>query len=223
MGFFKVNTEEASKVEGGGSNYVTQSGIYDIVLKALIVDVNDKGARTLNPYFSVNDQDQVIYGGIRLDNNDGSANFQANVFNKLCVVCGLEDIEDPVEATLPIGKGGIDKDVAVLPDFEEIPLKMRVQMEYSVYNGQIQEKKVIKTFYREDGAEASEILNESEVGVKLEKDQAYASNVTYKDDLTAEVVAEWIANGRTGGATGTPAKAAPKAQFGRKFGAAKKD
>ncbi len=225
MGFFKIDTTAASKSEGG--NYINQSDIYDVTIKAVIVDTNDKGARSLNFFINNNGQDQVIYGGLRLDNNDGKPNFQAAVFNKLCVIAGLENIEDPVEATLPIGPKGADKDVAVLPDFEDLDVKIRVQMEYNVPTmgakaGQIREAKMIKGFYRADGASSQEIINETEVGVNLEKDTAYAQNVTYKDGTTAESVAAWIASGR--GNSGAPAAsagsgAAPKASFGkRSFG-----
>ena len=229
MSFFKVNTESAAKVEGG--NFINQSGIYDVTIKAIIVDTNGKGARSLNFYIDNNGTEQVIYGGLQLDNNDGSANFQANTFNKLCVVAELEAIQDPVEATLPIGKAGAAKDVAVLPDFEEFDCKMRVQMEYTVVPdadkngkpyakaGQISERKLIKAFYSTDGAEASEILNKTEPGIKLAKDLVYAENVTYKDGLTAEAIAAWIAGGRDASATPTNATPTPKASFGkREFG-----
>jgi len=219
--FFKVDLTAASKSEGG-SNTINKSGIYDVTLKNIIVDINDKGARTLNLFVDNNGTAQVMYGAIRLDNNDGSANFQAGLFSKLAVVCGIEDISDPEEAELPIGKGGIAKEVAILPDFQDIELKMRVQMEYSIVPegyakaGQISEKKVIKAFYTDSGASAEEILNETEAGVKLAKDMAYAENVTYKDGLTEEAITAWVAGGRDSGTASAPAtKAAPKASFGK--------
>lgn len=228
--FFKIDTTEAAKSEGG--NYINTSDIYDVTIKAVIVDTNDKGARSLNFYVSNNGTDQVIYGGLRLDNNDGSANFQANVFNKLCVVAGLEAIEDPVEATLPIGPNGAAKDVAVLPDFEEFDCKMRVQMEYSIPTmganaGKIRESKSVKAFYRADGADASEIINETPIGVKLEKDMVYAANISYResskgagDAPTPEAVAAWIAGGRGRDTKAATTTAVPKASFGkRSFGA----
>jgi len=227
MAFFKVDVAAAAKNEGG-SNTINKSGIYDITLKNIIVDINDKSARTLNLFVDNNGTAQVMYGAIKLDNNDGSANFQAGLFSKLAVVCGIEDISDPEEAELPIGKGGIAKEVAILPDFQDIELKMRVQMEYSVVPdtdkngkpyataGQISEKKVIKAFYTDSGASAEEILNETEAGVKLAKDLAYAENVTYKDGLTEEAITAWIAGGRDSGtAPASTTKAAPKASFGK--------
>lgn len=224
MAFFKVDTTAASKQEGG--NHINTSGIYDVTIKNIIVDINDKGARSLNLYVDNAGTPQVLFGAIKLDNNDGTPNFQAALFSKLCVVAGVEDVSDPEEATLPIGKDKADKDVAVLPDFVDIDVKMRVQMEYSIVPegyqkaGQISEKKVIKAFYTAEGASANEILNETEVGVNLEKDMKYADNVTYKDGLTAESVAAWIAGGRQGTVAGSsaPKTAAPKPTFGKKFG-----
>lgn len=223
MGFFTVNVAEAAKQSGG--NYINQSGVYDVTIKQVIVDYNDHGARTLNFYVDNNGQEQVIYGGIRLDNNDGTPNFQAPLFNKLCVIAGLEDVQDPEEATLPIGKEGADKDVAILPDFQDIDVKMWIQLEYSVIGsgakqGEISEKKVIKGFYSAEGASSDEIINETEVGVRFNKDSKYHNNTSYKDGLTEEAVNEWIAGGRKGKATAAPKTAAPKPSFGKpKFGA----
>lgn len=226
MSFFKTNQEAAAKQEGG--NYVTESGIYDIDLKHVIVDVNDAGGMSLNFNFDLNGQDQTLYGGLRLTNNDGKENFQANTFNKLLVIAGLEEVADPIEAVLPIGKEGADKEVMILDELTDFgAIKMRVQMEYSKYNGDYTEKKIIKSFYREDDASADEIINETEVGVKLGKDEAFASNITYKESVkgandapTAEEIAAWIAGGRkkgTAGASGAAAPAANKPKFGKKF------
>jgi hypothetical protein len=221
MSFFKVDVAAAAKSEGG-RNTINTAGSYEVTLKNIIVDVNDKGARTLNLFVDNNGTAQVMYGAIRLDNNDGTPNFQAGLFNKLAVVCGIEDISNPEEEELPIGKAGAMKEVAILPDFKDIDLKMRVQMEYSIVPagyakaGQISEKKVIKAFYTDTGASAEEILNETEAGVKLAKDSAYAGNVTYKDGLTEEVITAWIAGGRdSGSAPASTAKVAPKVSFGK--------
>lgn len=218
MAFIKRNTATAAKSEGG--NYITESGIYDVTLKHVLVDQNDSGSTSLSFVVERNGQEQVIWSGLRLTNNDGSENFQAATFHKLLAILDIEDVADPEEAVLPIGKDGADKEVYVLADIPEADVKMRVQMEYSKYQGDIKEKKLVKAFYREDGASAEEILNETEIGVKLAKDEEYASNVTYRDDLTAEEVQEWIKGGRgSGGAKGTGGKTdTNKPKFGKKFG-----
>ena len=52
-------------------------------------------------------------------------------------------------------------------------------------------------FYRaSDGATAAEILNETQVGVQLEKDLKYASENKYDDGLTVEEVEAWKAEGK---------------------------
>lgn len=221
MAFFNVSKEEAAKVAVGG-NYINKSGVYDVELKAVIVDYNDKGARSLNFYIDNNGQEQVIYGGLRLDNNDGSASFQVPLFNNLCVIVGLDVISDPEEATLPIGKEGVDKNVAVLPDFQDLLVKMWIQQEYTVYNGSIKEKKLVKGFYSEKGTSADEIINETESGVRFAKDEKYHNNTTYKDGLTEEVVQAWIADGRKENTMGKATATAPKVSFGKPQFAAKK-
>lgn len=214
MSFFQVNREQAAKQEGG--NHINSSGIYDITVLAPIVSTNDKGARTIDFYVDHNGTDQVIYGGLRLENNDGSANFSAAIFNKFCVIADVDDISAPEEAELPIGKEKAMKEVNVLADLADIECKIRIQMEYSKYQGEIKEKKVIKGFYRADGASSQEIINETEVGVNLGKDEAYADNVTYKDGLTEEDIVAWVAAGRTGGASAGGSTPAPKPSFSKK-------
>ena len=206
MAFF-VTKKDAASVSDGGS-YINQSGIYDVTLKIVSVDVGDNGSTALNFNVDYQGSDQTFYG-LRLTNNDGSENFGAKVFNKLCVVAGVDAVSDPEVQEHKLGKDQTPTDLAVLTDFTDLPVKVRIQYEYSKYQGKIQEKKVIKAFYREDGASASEILNETPVGVQLAKDLNYASNITYKDGLTAEDVAAWKAE-----KSGKPAPAnstAPKA------------
>lgn len=214
MAFFKVSSEEAIKASTEG--YINRSGVYDVTIKSIIVDYNNHGARTLSFYIEHNGQDQTLWGALRLDNNDGTPNFQAAQFHKLCIIAGLDTVADPEETTLPIGKDGMDKDVLVLPDFIVLDVKIWVKFEYSIYNGSIKERKLIKNFYAANGASADELINKSEQGVRFAKDEKYHQNTTYKDGLTEEIVKKWIAEGRkenTMGKTITP----PKILF-KKFG-----
>ena len=103
---------------------------------------------------------------MRLTNNDGSPNLGQKLFTKLCVVAGAADggeINDPVSRMIPMGKGGEEVECMVLEDFDNVPVTIRLQMEYSMYEGKIQETKSIRNFFRyEDKATASEIVNNSE-------------------------------------------------------------
>ena len=220
MGFFKAKTDaESVKQDGGGSKYLSKSGIYDINIIAPFV-VTGNGEVTGVDFFIDHDgQKQPLYGNLKLTNKDGTENFGAKVFNQLIIVAGLDEVADPVEAELPMGKKGAMKDAAVLEDLADLDVKVRVQMEYSIYGGNISEKTIIKSFYRlDDNATAEEIVNESDFGVQFEKDGPYAENVTYKDGLDADQIATWIANKRPKGGAGASNASAPtkKPSFGKK-------
>ena len=187
--FFVPKTDVASIQDGG--NYITTSGIYDVTLKVVSVKVNNHNARSLDFNVEYQGSNQVFYG-LKLDNNDGSENFERKVFNKLVIVCGPHSVSDPEIQEHKLGKDQTPTDLAVLTDFTDIPVKMRVQFEYSIYNNEIKEKKLIRSFYRShDGATAAEILAGKGYGQQLAKDMEYANNVVYKDGLTAEDVAAW--------------------------------
>lgn len=221
---FAKSSKKAEDVKQSGGNYINGSGIYPVNIIAPIVSVSNGGSTTVEMFVEHNGQKQVIYGNLRVTNNDDSPNkIGAKIFNQLMIIADVDDVADPIEAELPIGKKEKMKDAAVLEDLCDIDVLMRVQMEYGAWNGNIQENKVIKGFYRaEDKATAEEIVNESEAGKGYEGDQKYVNNVTYNDGITPEQVAEWIAAKRpdgtagdtSGGDTGAESKAAPK--FGKK-------
>lgn len=198
MSFFKpVATAEAVKEQTGGS-YINDSGIYDVTLKIVSVKVNEHNARSLNFNVDYNGTPTTFYG-LKLDNNDGTPNFQQSIFNKLCIIAGLDAVSDPEIQEHRLGKDGTLTELAVLPDFTDLPVKVRVQKEYRKYNDKISRSFVIRNFYREDGASASEIINGTEIGAQLKKDEPYASNVTYRD-CTPEEVAAWEAAQKAGSA-----------------------
>jgi len=228
MSFFK-SSKKQEDVKQGGSNHITTSGLYHVLILAPIVSVSKNGSTSIDMYVEHKGQKQIIYGNLRITNNDGSENkIGSKVFNQLMIISGKDEVADPIEVELPIGKKEAMKEAAVLEDLADIPILMRIQMEYSVYNGKVQEKKVIKGFFREsDKASAEEIVNESEVGVSLEKEMKYVDNVTYKDDLTPELIQAWIADGRkdglpAGASASSSSEPAKKPAFGkRRFGADK--
>jgi hypothetical protein len=226
--FFK-SSKKAEDVKQGGSNHITASGVYPVTILAPIVSVSKNGSTSIDMYLEHKGQKQVIYGNLRITNNDGSDNkIGSKVFNQMMIISGKDEVSDPIEVELPIGKKEAMKEAAILEDLADIPILMRIQMEYSVYNGKVQEKKVIKAFFREsDNASAEEIVNESTPGESFEKEMKYVDNVTYKDDLTPEAIQAWIAGGRkdgvpAGSSAGSSSEPAKKPAFGkRRFGADK--
>lgn len=214
MSFFSVNKDVAANKESTGGSYLNKSGIYPVIINFVSVQVGDKNDRVLDFNLDYNGNGSTIYG-LRLDNKDGSKNFQADVFNRLCNVLELDGVSSPEIEEHKVGKDQTPKEFAVLPDFSGQAVFIRVQEEYSKYNGEIKERLVIKNFYRaSDGASASEILAGDKFGEQLKKDKAYADNITYKDGVTAEDVAAWRASRSSGGnKTSTPAPVVKKNAF----------
>ena len=230
MAFFKSNTTKEAVAEPTmGAKYISKSGIYPVTIKIASVETNDKGANSINFNVEGEDGSETTFYGLRLQNNDGSENFAAKIFNRLCIVADLEEVQDPEEEEHTLGKDNKVVTLAVLPDFTDFECIIRVQEEYSRIGegyknaGSIRKAMVIRDFYRADGAHAEEIIDETPVGEKIQKDYEYAANVTYRDSAkgandapTAEDVAEWK-EAKKNGTVAPTKKAAPKAAIKGKF------
>lgn len=222
MAFYKTSTDEENVRDyNGNSSYINTSGFYDIVIKDVIVDQTPNGSTFLNLWIECNGQLQPLYQAMRLTNNDGTANLGQRLFNKLCIIAGKEEIADAVPKQIPMGKGGAMVDCMVLEDLADLPIQVRIQMEYSMYEGKIRESKVIRNFFRyEDKATASEIVNNAEFGKQYEKEAKYAEKVSYKDGLTEEDVAQYLKDRRSNKKQETDKKPAngfsQKRVFGKK-------
>ena len=220
MSFFKASKSKEDVKQGGGTGHIVASGCYPVNIIAPFVSVSQGGSHSIDLFLEHEGKQQVLYGNMRITNNDGSENkIGAKVFNQLVIIADVEEVADPVDAELSIGKGGELKDASVLEDLSDIDVILRVQLEYSAYNGNIQEKKVIRGFFRaSDNASAEEIVNDANFGAQYESEKAYFDNVTYKDGLDADAVSAWVAAGRPKGTAGGGSKsaAAPKPSFGKK-------
>lgn len=207
--------QEAIKDSGNGGGLINRSGIYDVTINYVQVAETKNGAYQLNFNVKSGGMDQTIYGPI-LVGKDGKVNeITQNLLNRLCIIAGMEDGQEieTEEAEFPVGKDQKMMEMQIIPELSDLPVKMRVQMEYSLWDNNIQERKAIKAFYREDGATAAEAESGENIGKRLALDEdKYASNVTYKDGLTEADVQEWIQSRMSGNATAAPKPApAPKA------------
>ena len=233
--FTAKKTEDAVVEYTGGSNskYIGASGMFPVSIIAPFVNAGNAKATTIDLFVDYAEQKQVVYGNISYTNKDGSANvIGQDVFNKLVIVTGVDEINEPIEAELPIGKKGAMKDCAVLEDLADYEVVMQIRMEYGIYNNNITEKTVIKSFFRaEDYASAEEIVaaeagKDVVFGTQYAKIAEGADYVQYHDGLDEAKVAEWIKAKRPKGTAGSSAagqseSAVKKPSFGSKpkFGA----
>jgi len=227
---FATASKKQEDVKQGGSAYINGSGIYPVTILAPVVSVGKKGAQTVDLYVEHQGQKQICYGNLRITNNDDSPNkIGAKIFNQLLIIADVDSVAFPVAEELPIGKKDSKgnptmKEVDILEDLCDLEVLMRIQMEYNVFNGNIQEKKNIKSFFRaSDKATAEEIVNGTEAGLGYEREQKYVNNVTYEDGLTEEIIAQWIKDKRPkgtggGGTSSAPEKAPSFGTKGKRFG-----
>lgn len=173
-----------------GSSYINKSGIYDVVIKFASVEQSKSGATQVNFNVDYNGNTQAIYGPYIASKDGTPISMGVRFLTELGIISGLKEGEDLTteEESFKVGKDNKEKEFTIITQFSDLEVKMRLQEEYSSYNGEISKRMVLKAVYRgKDGASAEEISNNSEVGVKLKKDQAYASDITYTDCTADEV------------------------------------
>jgi hypothetical protein len=220
---FKVTTSNEAINESTQSSYMSKSGIYPVSIQFASLDVTASGAESVNFNFLYNGEAQTVYGPF-VTNRDGEVNsIGAKIINKLAVIAGMTEGDDfeIEEETHAVGKDKKEQEFAVITNFTGVECQVRLQEEYSINpkTKEIQKRMVIKNFFAANGASAAEIVNETTPGADLEREQKYASNVTYKDDLDPDSVAAWRESKKSGTAT-TPkpkATAKPAAKAGSLF------
>lgn len=208
---FKVTSNAAALSESTGSSYMNKSGIYPVTINFASLDVAASGAESVNFQFLYNGEPQTVYGPY-VTNKDGAVNeIGAKLINKLAIIAGMTEGDDfeIEEETHAVGKDKKDQEFAVITNFTDVECQVRLQEEYSINpkTKEIQKRMVIKNFFAANGASAAEIVNETAPGADLEREQKYATNVTYKDDLDPDSVAAWRESKKSGAAAAPKPKA----------------
>lgn len=233
MGFYKAKKTEEATAEytgSGNSKYISTSGMFPVTVIVPFVNAGKEKATVIDLFVDYNEQKQVVYGSMSYTNKDGKDNkIGQEIFNKFVILANVDEVAEPVEAELPIGKKGAMKDAAVLEDLADIEVIMQIRMEYGVWNNNITEKTVIKSFFRStDNASVEEIVaaeagKEVVFGTQYERLAEGADFVTYNDGLDEERVQAWVKAKRPKGTGGASAAATTtkKPSFGAKpkFGA----
>lgn len=209
---FKVNTSN-NAIQESGSSYIAKSGIYDVTIDFASIAVSSGGAESINFNLDYNGNKQTIYGPYVTDKAGNTLEIGAKLINKLAIITGMTDGDDfqVEQEEHAVGKDNKPQEFAVITNFSDLPIKIRLQEEYAINpkTQEIRKSLVIKSFFRADGASAEEIVNDSEVGKRLTLEtEKYADNITYRDNLTAEDIENWKQSKSSGTPTPTK-KAAP--------------
>lgn len=205
----KVSAKAEDIKDSGGASFINSSDVFDVTLNFVSIEKTKNGAKQANFNITYKDNNQVIYGPI-IFNKDKSVNtIGMSLINKLGVISGLEDGDDldVEEETHKVGKENKAQDFEVITNFSGMDVKLRIQREYTRYNGEIKRGLVIRNAFRmKDGASAAEIVQDGEIGKQLQQELAkYVGVDSLRDDLTEQEVADWEEAQRAGrGSKATP-------------------
>jgi hypothetical protein len=219
MSFFNTETNPELVKDTVSGNFITESGIYPLSIKYAVVRKNEKGSEWIDLIADYNGTDVTFYMAMFLKKQDGSDGFDKDLLNKLCIIGGIDVVDDPIDQELMNSKTGEVSVVQILPEFSSLDVYARIQIEYSMYNDKVQMRRRIKSFFRADKASASEIVNKvpatskdeqssyigKQYGVEEEKSHA----ISYKNGLTAEAVKIWQENNRNNKASSDKASDKP--------------
>lgn len=200
-----ISTSQDALKDAGGSSFIGTEGIYGATLNFVSISTTKNGAKQVDFNIDYKGNSQVIYGPI-IVNKDGKVNeIGMSLINKLGVIVGLgEGDELNVETeTHKVGKDNKSQDFEVITDFSGQDVKLRVQREYTRYNGEIQRSLVIRNVFRADGASAAEITNEGEIGKQMALElEKYCAAPSYKDGVTPEEATAFDASKASAAKTG---------------------
>ena len=191
MSFFTPHTDNVAAGLGASGTWIKDTGIYEIVILYLSVEQGNEQAIRLNLNYKLveNDTTGTLYG-LSIRNRDGKPNFQAEIFNNLCIIADIKDsVKEPVRQVVDLPRMG-SKELNVLEQFSNLKVKVRVQAEYSRYEGEIRENMRICNFFRaHDNKSAREIATGKDLG-----DYANESRIRepyYRDSVSKEEVERW--------------------------------
>lgn len=203
-----ISTSQDAIKDASGSSYIREENVYDVKIVFASVKSTTNGAKTVDFNLEYKGNPQVIYGPTIINKNGEPNTIGMSLINKLGVIAGLTDGQElNIESeSHKVGKDQKLQDFDVITDFSGLEVKIRVQREYTRYNGQIRRALHIRNVFREDGASAAEITSGAEIGKQLQLEiEKYTTGPSYKDGVTPEEATAWEQSQRAGNGGSTPA------------------
>jgi len=171
-----------------------------------------------------NGNSQTIYGSTVQNIDESTNEIGARLLNKLLVIGGMEDGQEPTmeEEVHNVGKDNKPQEFMCLTDLADLEIKIQIKQEFTKYKGEIRESMVPYNFFSAEGATADELTQKEDddkvvLGAQLEKilTKDATTQPFYKENKSAgeaaptpEEVAAWIEAKR--GSKGGKKAPAPK-------------
>ena len=203
-------------VANNNEGFINKCGLYPVTIKFISFSQTSTGSWKFDLNIEHKGASQVIWGSVFRDKDGEPVSIGARQMEALGTMIGLEPNSSltTTTRTFNIGKDNKPTSFLIAEEFCDLEVQLRLQLEYSEYNG-IRENLVIRNIFRaEDGASAEEIragVPTEELGKQLRLEMENHNNgPIYRDGLTPEQVEEWIKGGRNKGTTPAPTSASTK-------------
>lgn len=213
-----ISTSSESVRDSSGASFIGDNGVYDVTINFASIEETTNGAHQLNLNVDYNGNSQVLYGPIIVKKDGNPNEVGMTLLNKIGTIAGLEDGAELTveEETHRVGKDNKAQDFDVITDFTGVELKLRIQRSYSKYQGNIRRSLEIRNVFRSDGATASEIIADTEVGKQLALEMERYAATSHYDGVTEEEAEAWEQEQRSASKGGKGSKAAPKGKVASK-------
>ena len=152
---FNFDEELAETAETTGGSFGTlDTGIYGVTVNFASLDVTSKGNNTLALDITTDDGHTTTiwsaFGTIDKTWSSGSENFSYKDFQSFMAVAGAKSIT-PTPYALKKDDGTLIKNLSVIKELHGIKLKLAIQKELDMYNGEVKERNLIHSSYNAKG------------------------------------------------------------------------
>lgn len=176
---FSLNNDIALEAENtGGSFGVLDTGVYSITIKHAAMNKTKNGNNVVDISIQTEDGHETTIWGMCIDPTwaSGSENYDYKKWQSLAAVTGMKTGET-APYKLELSNGQV-KDLVVFKELQGAKLKVALQKELSVYQGDVKEKNIFHSFYFEDGCTLSERMSKK----TAERIDKVAARLTDKHD-----------------------------------------
>jgi hypothetical protein len=185
---FEEDLVESAETAQGGSFGVLDTGIYDVTINFASLDKTAGGNNTLALDITTSTGHRTTiwssFGTIDKAWVSGKENFGYKDFQSFMAAVGAKSIT-PVPYALKKDDGTLIKQLSVVKELHEKKMKLAIQKEYDVYNGQVKEKNVIHSSYNAKGQtyleaksnEPADKINKVLERLKDKESKAYKAHV----------------------------------------------
>ena len=178
---FVFDDELAVEAEATGGSFGTlETGIYDVTINFASLDKTSKGNNTIALDITTDTGHQTTiwsaFGTIDKQWASGSENFSYKDFMAFMGAAGAKSIT-PTPYALKKDDGTLIKNLSVVKELHGVKLKLAIQKELDVYNGEVKERNLIHSSYNAKG----QTMLEAKEGKPAEKIDKVADRLKDKE------------------------------------------